>query len=70
MLEVLASTELEGGGVDWDVVPQIRVSLNQRQHVLANVGVRLPVTNTETRDTALLFYVLWDWFDGGLLDGW
>ena len=70
MLEVLAATELEGGDVDWDVLPQIQVSLNQRQHVLANVGVRLPVTNTEARDTALLFYVLWDWFDGGLLDGW
>jgi hypothetical protein len=70
MIEVLGKTELDGGDVDWDLLPQVQVSLNQRQHVMANVGVRLPVNDTEGRDTAVLFYVLWDWFDGGLLDGW
>ena len=70
MLEVLATMELEEGAVDWDLLPQIQVSLNKRQHILANIGVRVPATNAATRDTAILFYILWDWFDGGLSDGW
>ena len=70
MLEVLAATEFEGDGVDWDLVPQVQVSLNTRQHVLASVGVRLPATSADQRDTVLVFYILWDWFDGGLLQGW
>jgi hypothetical protein len=70
MIEVLGKAEIESGEVDWDLLPQVQVSLNKRQHVLANVGVRFPVNDVEARDTQILFYVLWDWFDGGLLDGW
>jgi len=70
MVEVLGKTELGNGGAHWDLVPQVQVSLNKRQHILANVGVRIPVTNPKERDTGVIFYVLWDWFDGGLLDGW
>jgi len=70
MLEVVAATELDGGSVDWDLIPQVQVSLNKRQHILANVGVLLPATNTDERDTTILFYILWDWFDGGLGAGW
>jgi len=70
MIEVLGKTELGNRGADWDLVPQVQVSLNKRQHILANVGVRIPVTNPQERATGVIFYVLWDWFDGGVLDGW
>jgi hypothetical protein len=52
------------------VIPQMQVSLNTRQHVLLNFGVRLPVTDADLRSTRVLLYVLWDWFDGGFFDGW
>jgi hypothetical protein len=71
MVEVLASSEIEASAVpDWDVVPQLQVSLSRRQHVLMNAGVQLPVNDTESRDTAVIVYLLWDWFDGGLFSGW
>jgi hypothetical protein len=52
------------------VVPQLQVSLNTRQHVLLNAGVRLPLTDADVRSSQLLVYVLWDWFDGGFFAGW
>lgn len=71
MVEVLGGIELEAGSkVAWDVVPQLQVSLNTRQHVLANLGVRMPINNADERPIRLLFYMLWDWFDGGLFQGW
>jgi len=71
MIEALGAKELGGGAsAEWDLVPQLQVSLNTRQHILANVGLRVPVTDSATRDSQLVFYVLWDWFDGGLTEGW
>jgi len=71
MIEVIGFKELEDGQkVNWDLVPQLQVSLSTRQHILANVGVRIPVNERDGRQTQVLFYVLWDWFDGGLLKGW
>jgi hypothetical protein len=71
MLEVLAVRDLTGGAqTQWDLVPQLQVSLNQRQHVLGAVGIRQPVTERDSRATELVFYLLWDWFDGGVLEGW
>ena len=70
MLEAVAVRELEEGGVDLDLVPQMQVTVNTRQHVMINLGVRVPVTDAGARSTRVLFYVLWDWFDGGFLDGW
>jgi mono/diheme cytochrome c family protein len=71
MLEVAAARELESGaGTEWDIVPQAQVTLNTRQHLMASVGLRIPLNETEDREPELLFYLLWDWFDGGLLDGW
>jgi mono/diheme cytochrome c family protein len=55
---------------DWDIVPQFQVTLSQRQHVRANLGFRIPVTNTAGRPIQAVFYLLWDWFDGGLREGW
>jgi len=70
MVEFLGAKELEGGTAVWDIMPEMQVTLNQRQHIMANFGVRLPLTETEGRDPQLLFYILWDWFDGGFFEGW
>lgn len=71
ILEVLGAKELaDGEPVRWDVVPQMQVTLSKRQHIMVNVGVRLPVNARESRRTQVLTYLLWDWFDGGLFDGW
>jgi hypothetical protein len=71
MIEVLGSREFASGAdVNWDLVPQFQVTLNTRQHIMANVGFKVPASNSSARDTELVFYLLWDWFDGGLLEGW
>ena len=71
MLEILGAREVEDqAGVEWDVVPQLQVSLSRRQHILLNAGVQIPMTSRDTRPTRLLVYLLWDWFDGGFFEGW
>jgi mono/diheme cytochrome c family protein len=71
MVELLGARELERGQpVQWDVVPQMQVTLNRRQHLMINVGVRVPVTGRDERHAQVMTYFLWDWFDGGLADGW
>lgn len=71
MLEVLAARELvSGADTHWDLLPEVQVTLSTRQHVMANAGVRIPMDDTSTRDTQVLVYLLWDWFDGGLFEGW
>jgi Cytochrome C oxidase, cbb3-type, subunit III len=71
MLELVTDRDLESGAeTNFDVVPQFQVTLSRRQHVRANVGVQVPVTNTSGRSKQVVFYLLWDWFDGGLLEGW
>jgi hypothetical protein len=71
MVEFLAGRELsDGESTAWDIVPQLQVSLSQRQHILLNAGVRVPLTSRGERDVQVLAYFLWDWFDGGLLEGW
>ena len=69
MTEVIVAKP-EGGAVEWDVVPQVQVSLSKLQHVLLSVGVRVPVNEREDRKPEFLTYVLWDWFDGGLFQFW
>jgi hypothetical protein len=71
MIELLGSREMTGGAdTSWDIAPQFQVTLNRRQHVMAAVGVRIPATDRSQRETMLVFYLLWDWFDGGVLEGW
>jgi hypothetical protein len=71
MLELLSVRDLKSGAeTKLDLVPQCQVALNTRQHILLNVGVRVPVTETAGRDPQLVMYLLWDWFDGGFFDGW
>jgi mono/diheme cytochrome c family protein len=71
MIELLASGELESGAhLYWDIMPQIQVTLNTRQHIMFNIGVRIPANYGSNRDIQILTYLLWDWFDGGFLEGW
>jgi mono/diheme cytochrome c family protein len=71
MVELLADRELAPGEpINWDVVPQFQVTLSRRQHLRANFGLRIPANHTANRSPAIMFYLLWDWFDGGLRDGW
>jgi mono/diheme cytochrome c family protein len=69
MVELLAAKAV-GAPTDWDIVPQLQVSLSGLQHVLLNAGVRIPVKQPESRHKALMVYLLWDWFDGGLASNW
>jgi mono/diheme cytochrome c family protein len=71
IVEILAARELESGAtVHWDLVPQMQVTLNRRQHIMINAGVRFPLNDRSGRTTQVIAYFLWDWFDGGLLEGW
>jgi mono/diheme cytochrome c family protein len=71
MVELVANRDLAGGATtDYDLVPEFQVTLNRRQHVRAALGYLFPVNNTAGRPRQIELYVLWDWFDGGLLEGW
>jgi mono/diheme cytochrome c family protein len=71
MVEFLADRDLENGAkTDWDVMPEFQVTLSKRQHVRFDVGLRIPATNTAGRQMQVMFYLLWDWQDGKLLEGW
>ena len=71
MVELLADRDLQTfAKTNWDVVPEFQVTLSRRQHVRANVGLRIPATNTAGRPAQLMFYLLWDWQDGRLSEGW
>lgn len=59
-----------GGDAEWDVVPQLQVSLSKIQHVMVAGGVRLPVNGRDERKPALVTYLLWDWFDGPFTSFW
>ena len=73
MLEVQAKRDLKSGAATHiDLVPQIQVALNTRQHVLANVGVLIPAGREagQRPPLRLVAYLLLDWFDGGFFEGW
>jgi mono/diheme cytochrome c family protein len=71
MFEFLAARNLvDNAKTDWDVLPQMQVTISKRQHIRANLGVRVPITKTTGRPVQVLFYLLWDWFDGRLNEGW
>ena len=71
MMEFLASRDLmDHAKTDWDVLPQMQVTISKRQHIRADLGVRLPVNNADGRSKQIVFYLLWDWQDGRLNEGW
>jgi hypothetical protein len=71
MVEFLAHRNLQDGAkTDWDVMPEMQITISKRQHVRFNAGLRVPATNTAGRQMQVMFYVLWDWQDGRLWEGW
>jgi mono/diheme cytochrome c family protein len=71
MFEFMARRELESEAkTDWDYVPQLQVTLSRRRHVRACGGVRVPLTRLSKRPMTAMLYLLWDWYDGGLFEGW
>ena len=48
----------------------IRTAISEVVDVLVAAGVRVPITQTDERKPQVLFYFLWDWFDGSLFDFW
>jgi mono/diheme cytochrome c family protein len=71
MVELLANRDLvDGAKTDWDVLPEMQVTVSQRQHIRIDLGVRTPMTDTAGRQSQLYFYVLWDWADGKFWEGW
>ena len=71
IVEFVAARELvSGSGSEWDVVPQMQVSLSKRRHILVSGGVQIPMNARDDRHPTVLTYFLWDWYEGGLFDGW
>ncbi len=71
MVELLLNRNFETGGKNnWDMLPQMQVTISRRQHVRGDIGVRVPVNNTSSRQVQLMIYLLWDWADGKLTEGW
>jgi mono/diheme cytochrome c family protein len=71
MVEFLADRDLkDGAATNWDVLPEMQVTISRRQHIRADIGVRAPFTNTSGRAPQMTFYLLWDWADGKLWEGW
>lgn len=59
-----------GAGTDFDIVPEMQVTVSKRQHIRAAAGVSAPITNTADRKPQITFYVLWDWAEGHFWNGW
>jgi mono/diheme cytochrome c family protein len=71
MVELLGSRDLvTGARTDLDVMPEMQVTLSARQHIRADLGYSIPTVNTAGRSPQVMFYVLWDWQDGKLTEGW
>lgn len=71
MVEFLGVRDFKpGAGTDWDVLPEMQVTVSRRQHVRVGFGYRAPFTNTDGRTPQAVFYFLWDRADGKIWDGW
>lgn len=71
MVEFLGAKEMASGSkTDWDILPQMQVTLSTRQHVRLCGGARIPLNDRDVRETEYMIYVLWDWFDGAFHEGW
>ena len=76
-LELVAEVPFERGtgpgkksAVQLSVLPQVRIGLNKRGNIALNVGVELPLNDRDRYDWRTYVYFIWDFADGGLLEGW
>ncbi|MFH1467112.1 MAG: cytochrome c [Pseudomonadota bacterium] len=67
MVEVLGVWEEE---VAWAVAPELHITLNQRQHIMLVGGAKVPVSDFDPAAVEARIALLWDWYDGGLGEGW
>jgi len=71
MAEFIYDRDLVTGAKNnWDIVPEIQIPLSKRLHILGSIGFRIPVNNTADRPKQLMFYILWDYVDGKMTQGW
>ncbi len=71
MVEFVANRDFAAGeSTQWDVVPEMQVTVSKRQHIRAAVGYRKPFTDVSGRAPQIDFYVLWDWAEGHFWNGW
>ena len=71
MLEFVAKRDYRtGASTQWDILPEMQVTVSRRQHIRAAVGYRKPFTDVSGRAPQVEFYVLWDWAEGHFWDGW
>lgn len=71
MVEVLGWMAVERGATaHWDLAPQIQFSLSTRQHIALSLATRIPLEPGNDRSIGVWAYFLWEWFDGGLWEGW
>ena len=57
MVEFLAVRDFKpGASTNWDVLPEMQITISRRQHVRTGFGVREPFTNTSGRTPQVLFY--------------
>ncbi|NMC69492.1 MAG: cytochrome c [Myxococcales bacterium] len=71
MIEVLGNIDIEEGATPhWDLAPQIQITLSARQHIALALATRIPLEPGHDRTIGVWAYFLWEWFDGGLAEGW
>ena len=69
MLE-LGGTVPRGGESSVSLAPQLWFRMSRLGHVAGSIGVELPVRGPEPRHPRLTAFVLWDFGDAGLFQGW
>jgi mono/diheme cytochrome c family protein len=71
MAEFIYDRDLvKGAPNNWTIVPELQIPLSKRLHVLGGIGYAIPANHTEDRQRQAMFYVLWDFADGKLTEGW
>lgn len=71
MVEFVAKRDfMTGASTQWDVLPEMQVTVSRRQHIRAALGYRKPITDVSGRAPQVSFYVLWDWAEGHFWEGW
>lgn len=54
----------------WTVTPQVRIGLTRGGHVALNLGVEVPINETNRFDWRGLVFLIWDFADGPFWAGW
>ncbi|MEX2525514.1 MAG: cytochrome c [Gammaproteobacteria bacterium] len=73
-LEMTVEVPLDRGpGVDvarFSLTPQTRIGLSKRGHVAVNLGVEVPLNDTDRYDYRGYMFLIWDFADGAFWAGW